>query len=688
MGNPSSRPERWAPALLFLTAFGFVLLGLNPSFYADDSAETITACATLGIPHPPGYPLFTLMGSLFAGLPLSGDPLRVNLFSAVWGASVCLLLFSFLKKRLGVSQRLAVLFSLLWMAGATTYPAALSAKTGIYQMTTFFLLAVLWALLEGLLPLAAFLFGLSLCNHWMTMMTFLPGFGILLYLRWKEKRTADPWQVMIFSLALLILGLSAYLYLPLRAHLNPFLNWGNPSTWQNFIFGFLRSQYGNPAAGAGLGDRLSQLGTTLEGATLEFAVLFPAALWGFKATYSKDKPLAVVMAALWAGLTLSVGILLGVALEFRFMIPLYLIPAQTLVLCFSALGLEALLPEEALRHKKAVKVCAGLLALLLVTLGALRWTQDRQAGYTYDYDFALNGLKGLPRNALYFCKGDPTVFPCWYFQWVAGVRTDVAVIGVDGLPMEWIRQNLAFSHPGLKVPRTAGPVGNEAVAPLAQWMADQNPLLELYLSFDNTKYGLLKDVQPIPYGLGEKGYRKGEEPVLDEAKTYALWDGLRLRHLQDPHFPIDEQTQDRLLPDYAVWRNNLGVYDEDLGDEAAPKPGKPQRPEDFLKSQYFYRECVKNFQWAVQWAPQNPQFAYNLGNAWYHIGHSSEAMDCFSKATQLNPRYTEAYFNWAVTALGAGDYAKAKELFGKVLELDPDHAEARRGLDYLKQLGK
>ena len=730
MGNPTFLRERWAPPLLFLTAFGFALLGLNPTFYADDSAETITACATLGIPHPPGYPLFTLLGSLFAGLPLSGPSLRVNLFSAALGASVCLLLFLFLRRRLGVSTWFAVLFSLLWMAGTTTYPAALSAKTGIYQMTAFFLLAIPWALLEGLFPLAAFLFGLSLCNHWMTMMTFLPGFGILVLgviarpsadrrdlgrrnlsnkpvatkqtlneiptspitpigvAPRNDGKTVLTSSQVVISFALLILGLSTYLYLPLRARMNPSLDWGNPSTLHEFVFGFLRSQYGNPVEGGSLADRLGQLGMTLKGAVLEFWVLFPLALWGLKGIYSKDKPLAQGMGLLWMGLTLAVGFLLRVAPDFRFMIPLYLIPSQALVLCFSALGLETFLAaKDELHRKKVEKICVSVLVLLLGTLGVLRWTQDRQTDYTYDYDFALNGLKGVPRNALYFCKGDPTVFPCWYFQWVEGRRPDVAVIGVDGLPMEWIRQDLAFSHPGLKVPKTVGPVGNEAVAPLAQWMADQNPLRDLYLSFDNTKYGFLMGVKPVPYGLGEKGFRPGEEPVLDEAKAYALWDGLRLRHLQDPRFTVDGKTQNRLLPDYGIWRNNLGVYDEDLGDEAAPKPGQPQRPEDFLRSQYFYGECVKNFKWAAQWAPQNPQFAYNLGNAWYHIGHSSEAMDCFAKATQLNPRYTEAYFNWAATALNTGDYAKAKELFSKVLELDPNHAEAKRGLDVLKQKG-
>ena|SRR5258708_6961368 len=81
------RSERLIPSLIFLLAFGFALLGLNPTFYVNDSPETVTACLTLGIPHPPGYPFHTLLGHFFSVLPLSHFPFRINLFSAVLGAS-------------------------------------------------------------------------------------------------------------------------------------------------------------------------------------------------------------------------------------------------------------------------------------------------------------------------------------------------------------------------------------------------------------------------------------------------------------------------------------------------------------------------------------------------------------------------------------------------------------------------
>src|SRR5208282_1764726 len=86
------------PLAIFVAAFVFLLVGLNPTFYADDSPETITAAATLGVPHPPGYSLLTLLGRLASLFPLGGIPFRVNLLSAFLAALVCSLLYLFLEK--------------------------------------------------------------------------------------------------------------------------------------------------------------------------------------------------------------------------------------------------------------------------------------------------------------------------------------------------------------------------------------------------------------------------------------------------------------------------------------------------------------------------------------------------------------------------------------------------------------
>jgi len=50
---------------VFATAFVVYVYTLCPTVYWDDAGELIAACYTLGIPHPPGHPLYAILGKLF-----------------------------------------------------------------------------------------------------------------------------------------------------------------------------------------------------------------------------------------------------------------------------------------------------------------------------------------------------------------------------------------------------------------------------------------------------------------------------------------------------------------------------------------------------------------------------------------------------------------------------------------------
>ncbi|MBI2763214.1 MAG: DUF2723 domain-containing protein, partial [Chloroflexi bacterium] len=63
------------------------LATLNPTLPPGDSGDLITAASTLGIAHPPGYPLFAMIGHLFTLLPFGSPAYRVNLMSAVLDAA-------------------------------------------------------------------------------------------------------------------------------------------------------------------------------------------------------------------------------------------------------------------------------------------------------------------------------------------------------------------------------------------------------------------------------------------------------------------------------------------------------------------------------------------------------------------------------------------------------------------------
>ena len=90
---PATRPERFersdfiAAALVCAITFLVYVLTLSPCVTLEDSGELITGAADFGVPHPPGYPLWTMSGYLFSHLvPFGNAAWRVNLQSAFYGA--------------------------------------------------------------------------------------------------------------------------------------------------------------------------------------------------------------------------------------------------------------------------------------------------------------------------------------------------------------------------------------------------------------------------------------------------------------------------------------------------------------------------------------------------------------------------------------------------------------------------
>ncbi|MCL4507542.1 MAG: DUF2723 domain-containing protein [Chloroflexi bacterium] len=89
------RQLRWANTaihlVLFVSALALYIYTLNPDVQPADSGEFQIAAITLGIPHPPGYPLYTMLGWLFAQAPISTPFARVSLLSAVASAATLVL---------------------------------------------------------------------------------------------------------------------------------------------------------------------------------------------------------------------------------------------------------------------------------------------------------------------------------------------------------------------------------------------------------------------------------------------------------------------------------------------------------------------------------------------------------------------------------------------------------------------
>jgi len=212
--------------LLALVTFIVYLLTLCPGIYGFDSAELATGVYTQGIVHPPGFPLYMLIGKLFILLPISTIIFRLNLMSAFFAAASVYFLY----------RVLAVLFQPKWVAwtataflGFSIYFWQMSVVAEVYTLHTFFLTLELYLLFRWrkagnsrLLVLFAFVYGLSLTNH-TTGFFFAPGFAWLIvsskYWKWKPD-----WH-WAAAIACFVISLLPYCYIPMRANSNANLNY-------------------------------------------------------------------------------------------------------------------------------------------------------------------------------------------------------------------------------------------------------------------------------------------------------------------------------------------------------------------------------------------------------------------------------------------------------------------------------
>jgi hypothetical protein len=238
-------------ALIFLVNFIVYSYTLAPAVGFIDSGELAVVCHTLGIAHPTGYPIYTLLGRLFCLLPFGDTIFRVSLMSLLFTCLVNVLLFLIIlkiisdfheggRKGKGSSFWAAFVAALIFSFTPTLWSQATSNE--VYSLNVLFygiiiLLVLAWRDVkeksagDRILYLLIFIFALSFGNH-MSAILLLPALLFIL-ISIYGRRISDPGRMSLI-LAFFLLGLTVYFFLPLRSAQDPVMDWGNPESWSNF----------------------------------------------------------------------------------------------------------------------------------------------------------------------------------------------------------------------------------------------------------------------------------------------------------------------------------------------------------------------------------------------------------------------------------------------------------------------
>jgi hypothetical protein len=196
--------------------FFLYILTISPTVYGLDSAELTTGAYTLGIVHPPGSPLFLLLGHIFTYLPIGDIGYRVNLLSAT--AAVITVFFLYRLLWLLTRQRI-IAIAASWFFAFTYYfwTSALAAE--LYSLQACFIVLVIFLLVKWLqdkqtktLYFLTFLFGIGLGNH-LSLILLAPG---IIWIVLSNGFQIKNLRTTLFCIGFLCLGASIYLYLPMR----------------------------------------------------------------------------------------------------------------------------------------------------------------------------------------------------------------------------------------------------------------------------------------------------------------------------------------------------------------------------------------------------------------------------------------------------------------------------------------
>ena len=407
------------------------------------------AGAHLGVAHPPGYPLYTLIVYLFTQLPFGSVAFLGHLSSAVLGAFACGCVYVCVRL-LGASPIPALTATWLFAASEHFWSQAIIAEVYTLNALFFFLL---YALLlygvrqphrTGIWIAAAVAYGLSLANHWPLMVLSTLGLMILVFPVWRTVYRKLP----------LLLGISLpsaalpYAWMVWRSHQEPLINfYGSIDTLKEFWYYFSRQGYAGVDASpsAGWNDRLGfmqWLGNeflwqlTLPGFAL--AVFGLIVLFRWRQIAQAGSGLLVFL-----GNSLVLIALLGFDFDFYGVAVFrpYSLLCYGIAALWLGIGLQVVLDHLADRlSSKSVRgpgLRVGMATLVGVAMVAWSVHEHWRANNRSDSDFAEHYaamvLDLLPENAILFVSGDSDSFPIGYYQYIENRRPDVALYSFQGL---------------------------------------------------------------------------------------------------------------------------------------------------------------------------------------------------------------------------------------------------------------
>lgn len=408
-----------------LIAYTLYKLTNAPGLFWGDGGEFLAASCTLGIGHAYGHPLFWLAGRL-STLLHPGDPaIAMNHLTTLVSAATCgivaLLVRDWCHDRQDVLQRSAIIFCVtgLYVTASTIWTQATFIE--VYNFQAFFIsLAVYFlnrhAFNKGKISnlfVSAYFWGLSLTlGFYVILLIVLP---ITMFSITRSSKRLRLQHLLVSSL-FLFLGLTVWLYLPIRSAIEPVFYWEKIESVSSFLHYLSRARYANLTV-AGLGALKISLSETLKILMKNLSVwgftLLIFCLWAVISKKESRKVLPYFYSAIF--LVLAFTFLIPLNLTFRQMVDMdvYYIPAFLLftpVLTVGACKLTAILRRS----------LQPLIIVPIVAVAWIRWDNIDISNNRIFANFSTYLTSDIPRSSKIFPASDELASPLLYHVYATG----------------------------------------------------------------------------------------------------------------------------------------------------------------------------------------------------------------------------------------------------------------------------
>jgi tetratricopeptide (TPR) repeat protein len=710
-----------------LGVFAFVLvmyaLTVQNTVPFWDSGEFIATSYVLGVPHPPGTPLYVLIGRLATLVPIGSIATRVNFLSSLASAFAVLLTYLITVKLILAMWKTpsrqekwvafigGVVASVFMAFSSSFWDSAVEAE--VYNLSSAGMLLCLWMGLrwrESLseeasdIPLVfvAYVCFLAIGIHLGTLLVLPPLVLFVLLVRWRSLLNT---RFIAVVSVLAVVGLSVHLYLLIRASLNPSINEADPSTWGALWKVLTRDQY-KPAS---IFDRrapfwfqlnhmffryfVEQFRTGLPGNPALIPIILGAL--GAAGQSFRDKKGFVLMLSLFLITSLGLVIYLNFTTDEVRERDYFFIASYHLFCVWIGIGSAMIVKTAAFRAasrkgeresrwwmvwgekgelaSRAALVLASAIVVFLSLLPLIKGNQffihDRKNNFVAR-DYAYNMLEPLDQDAIIFTNGDNDTFPLWYLQDVEGVRKDVRVVNLSLLNTGWYIKQLRDEEP--KVPISFTNAQIDRLMPVR----DMTGRIVLVKDFAVQNILATNDwTRPVFMAV----------TVADQMdlQTRLIMEGLAFRIVPDQAQGTRVDVEKTLKNLYEVYRYD-GLLDE--SGSFMDKPYKDDNTRNLIQNYcaaHTYAahslmrdnrlpEALRELEAAKAISPWYSGIIITLGDLYEQMGATDKAVEHYKDMLRYHPRDARVYYKLGKVLNKIGRYAEAEQYLREGIARMPD----------------